>query len=105
MLGVVGTMIASVGLLAAWKALPGLLIGRLLTGVSVGWLRAPQSRTSSSCASAQSRRATASPRRPAACGENSMAAAQAVHGQHSPVPKIPGIHRELPGPIHIVAIR
>jgi hypothetical protein len=24
---------------------------------------------------------------------------------HSPVPKIPGIHRELPGPIHIVAIR
>ena len=29
----------------------------------------------------------------------------AAHGQHSPVPKIPGIHRELPGPVHIVAIR
>jgi hypothetical protein len=29
-------MMAAAGLLAAWKALPGLLIGRLLTGVSVG---------------------------------------------------------------------
>jgi hypothetical protein len=34
---------------------------------------------------------------------NPGTAAQAAHGQHSPVPKIPGIHRELPGPI--VAIR
>jgi predicted MFS family arabinose efflux permease len=30
------TMMAAAGLLAAWKDLPGLLIGRLLTGVSVG---------------------------------------------------------------------
>ena len=29
-------MMAAAGLLAAWKALPGLLIGRLLTGVAVG---------------------------------------------------------------------
>jgi MFS family permease len=36
MLGAVGTMMAAAGLLAAWKDLPGLLIGRLLTGVSVG---------------------------------------------------------------------
>ncbi len=36
---------------------------------------------------------------------NPGTAAQAAHGRHSPVPKIPGIHRELPGPIHIVAIR
>src|SRR5580704_7213087 len=36
MLSAVATMMASAGLLAAWKALPGLLIGRLLTGVSVG---------------------------------------------------------------------
>src|ERR1017187_4806771 len=36
MLGAVATMMASAGLLAAWKALPGLLIGRLLTGVAVG---------------------------------------------------------------------
>jgi MFS family permease len=36
MLGAVGTMIAAAGLLAAWKALPGLLVGRLITGVSVG---------------------------------------------------------------------
>ena len=26
-------------------------------------------------------------------------------GQHSLVPEIPGIHRELPGPVPIVAIR
>src|ERR1700694_5790715 len=36
MIGAVATMMAAVGLLAAWKALPGLLIGRLITGVSVG---------------------------------------------------------------------
>ena len=36
MLGAVATMIAAAGLLAVWKDLPGLLIGRLLTGVSVG---------------------------------------------------------------------
>jgi MFS family permease len=36
MLGGVATMMAAVGTLAAWKALPGLLIGRLLTGVAVG---------------------------------------------------------------------
>jgi len=32
----VTTMIAAAAVLAAWKALPGLLVGRLLTGVSVG---------------------------------------------------------------------
>lgn len=36
MLGAVATMMAAAGLLAAWKDLPGLLIGRLLTGVAVG---------------------------------------------------------------------
>jgi MFS family permease len=36
MLGAVATMMAAAGLLAAWKALPGLLIGRLTTGVAVG---------------------------------------------------------------------
>jgi hypothetical protein len=36
MLGAVATMIAAAGLLAVWKALPGLLIGRLITGVAVG---------------------------------------------------------------------
>jgi MFS family permease len=36
MLGAVATMMAAAALLAAWKALPGLLIGRLLTGVAVG---------------------------------------------------------------------
>jgi Sugar (and other) transporter len=36
MLGAVTTMMAAAGLLAAWKALPGLLIGRLITGVAVG---------------------------------------------------------------------
>jgi MFS family permease len=36
MLAAVATMMAAAALLAAWKALPGLLIGRLLTGVSVG---------------------------------------------------------------------
>jgi predicted MFS family arabinose efflux permease len=36
MLGAVVTMMAAAGLLAAWKALPGLLIGRLITGVAVG---------------------------------------------------------------------
>ena len=36
MLSAVATMMVAAGLLAAWKALPGLLIGRLITGVSVG---------------------------------------------------------------------
>ncbi len=36
MLGGVATMMAAAGLLAAWKDLPGLLIGRLLTGVAIG---------------------------------------------------------------------
>jgi MFS family permease len=36
MLGAVVTMIVAAGVLAAWKALPGLLVGRLITGVSVG---------------------------------------------------------------------
>jgi hypothetical protein len=36
MLAAVATMMASAGLLAAWKALPGLLVGRLITGVGVG---------------------------------------------------------------------
>jgi len=36
MLGAVGTMMLAVGVLAAWKDLPGLLAGRLLTGVAVG---------------------------------------------------------------------
>jgi Sugar (and other) transporter len=36
MLGAVATMMAAAGLLAAWKALPGLLVGRLITGVAVG---------------------------------------------------------------------
>jgi Major Facilitator Superfamily len=36
MLAAVATMMVAVGVLAAWKDLPGLLIGRLVTGVSVG---------------------------------------------------------------------
>jgi hypothetical protein len=36
MVAAVATMMAASGLLAAWKDLPGLLIGRLLTGVAVG---------------------------------------------------------------------
>src|SRR6201999_860338 len=36
MLGAVLTMMAAAALLAAWKALPGLLIGRFVTGVAVG---------------------------------------------------------------------
>jgi MFS family permease len=36
MLAAVATMMVAAGLLAVWKDLPGLLIGRLLTGVSVG---------------------------------------------------------------------
>jgi Sugar (and other) transporter len=36
MVSAVATMMVAAGLLAAWKALPGLLIGRLLTGASVG---------------------------------------------------------------------
>jgi MFS family permease len=36
MLGSVATMMVAVGLLAAWEALPGLLIGRFITGLAVG---------------------------------------------------------------------
>src|SRR5258707_4106291 len=36
MLTSVATMMASAGLLAAWKDLPGLLVGRLFTGFAVG---------------------------------------------------------------------
>jgi len=36
MLGAVLTMMLAAALLAAWKSLPGLLVGRVLTGVSVG---------------------------------------------------------------------
>jgi Sugar (and other) transporter len=36
MFAAVATMMVAAGELAAWKALPGLLLGRLLTGVSVG---------------------------------------------------------------------
>jgi hypothetical protein len=36
MLSSVATMMAAAGLLAAWKALPGLLVGRFITGVAVG---------------------------------------------------------------------
>jgi MFS family permease len=36
MLAAVATMMVAAGLLAGWKDLPGLLIGRLLTGVAVG---------------------------------------------------------------------
>jgi predicted MFS family arabinose efflux permease len=36
MLAAVATMMVSAGLLATWKALPGLLVGRFVTGVSVG---------------------------------------------------------------------
>jgi hypothetical protein len=36
MLAAVATMMAAAGVLAAWKALPGLLLGRLMTGVAVG---------------------------------------------------------------------
>jgi predicted MFS family arabinose efflux permease len=36
MLAAVATMMVAVAVLAAWKDLPGLLIGRLVTGVSVG---------------------------------------------------------------------
>jgi predicted MFS family arabinose efflux permease len=36
MLAAVATMIVAMGVLAVWKGLPGLLIGRLITGVAVG---------------------------------------------------------------------
>ena len=36
MLAAVATMMVAMGVLAAWQELPGLLIGRLITGVSVG---------------------------------------------------------------------
>jgi hypothetical protein len=36
MLGAVATMMVAAGVLAVWKDLPGLLIGRLVTGVAVG---------------------------------------------------------------------
>jgi MFS family permease len=41
MLGAVATMMVAMGVLAAWKDLPGLLIGRLLTGVAVGLAAGP----------------------------------------------------------------
>lgn len=36
MLGAVATMMVAVGLLASWQALPGLLVGRFISGVAVG---------------------------------------------------------------------
>jgi predicted MFS family arabinose efflux permease len=36
MVGAVATMMVAAAILAAWKALPGLLVGRLVTGVAVG---------------------------------------------------------------------
>jgi MFS family permease len=36
MIAAVATMMVAMGVLAAWKDLPGLLVGRLITGVSVG---------------------------------------------------------------------
>jgi MFS transporter len=36
MLAAVATMMVAAGLLAVWKALPGLLLGRLITGIAVG---------------------------------------------------------------------
>ena len=36
MLAAVATMMVAMGVLAVWKGLPGLLIGRLITGVAVG---------------------------------------------------------------------
>src|ERR1700732_1470215 len=36
MLGAVATMMAAAGLLAAWKTLPGLLVGRFITGGAGG---------------------------------------------------------------------
>jgi hypothetical protein len=36
MFAAVGTMIVAAGILVAWKALPGLLVGRLVTGFAVG---------------------------------------------------------------------
>ena len=41
MLAAVAMMIVAMGVLAAWKDLPGLLIGRLLTGVAVGLAAGP----------------------------------------------------------------
>src|SRR5580698_4658896 len=41
MLAAVATMMVAMGVLAAWKDLPGLLIGRLLTGVAVGLAAGP----------------------------------------------------------------
>ena len=41
MIGAVATMMVAMGMLAAWKDLPGLLIGRLLTGVAVGLAAGP----------------------------------------------------------------
>jgi MFS family permease len=41
MLGAVAMMMVAMGVLAAWKDLPGLLLGRLLTGVAVGLAAGP----------------------------------------------------------------
>jgi MFS family permease len=56
LLGAVATMMVAVGVLAAWKDLPGLLIGRLVTGVAAGLAAGLRSLTSSSCACARIRR-------------------------------------------------
>ena len=45
MLAAAATMMAAAAVLAAWQALPGLLVGRLLTGCRSGWPPAPRSRT------------------------------------------------------------
>ena len=66
MFAAVATMIVAAGVLAAWKALPGLLVGRLLTGWRSGWPPARRSRTSSSSVSVRIRmRRRSSPRRSA----------------------------------------
>ena len=56
MLAAVATMMVAMAELAVWKDLPGLLIGRLITGVSVGLAAGPRSPTSSNCACARIRR-------------------------------------------------
>jgi hypothetical protein len=56
MLAAVATMMLAMGVLAAWKDLPGLLLGRLVTGVSVGLAAGSPSPTWSSCGCARIRR-------------------------------------------------
>ena len=45
MLAAVATMIGAAAMLAAWKALPGLLLGRFITGVAAGSSPVPPSPT------------------------------------------------------------